>query len=390
MRNLSCIPILVVALIVACLPVQAQEPDPLVTWQTLVNEARLDEGLAPYDLSTQLRDAAQRHADDLAANPISSHVGSDDSQPAQRIKEAHYNAWTWADGAPIVGENFWTGYGAIEDALAFFLEDPTHRDNILSPTYREMGIGIATDANGRYYYVLDFGARPNVLPVFLNDGAANTDDPQIAIRLTNEEARPEGEGTIFMGRAIEIRISNEPNLENSAWQPWEPLVPWDLPNIPEEHTVYVQFRDAAGRTAGATDSIILGAGTVAAPTPIPATPTAEPTATPEPAGTPPPPPVNQTEGSTVLFEAPAITEPTATPEIPAPVLPDSITTPFPTWTPLPTITSQGTDAPEISPPWLAALQRSIFPLLASLQGIVLLLGIYLILRRGGGSTGRDL
>jgi hypothetical protein len=388
MRNL-CILMLVVALIVACLPVQAQEADPLIAWQTLVNEARLDEGLAPYGSSTLLTSSAQRHADDMAAHQFSSHIGSDDSQPAQRIAEAPYVAWTRDNGDPIVGESFWTGYGDIEDALPFFLEDPDHRDNILSPTYREMGLGVATDAEGRYYYVLDFGARPNVLPVFLNDGATNTEDPQIAIRLTNEEARPEGEGTPFMGRAIEVRISNEPNLDNSAWQPWEPLVPWNLPNTPGEHTVYVQFRDAAGRTAASTDSIILGEGTAVAPTPIPPTPTTEPTATPEPTETPPPPPANQTEGSTVLFEAPPVQAPNPTPEIPAPVLPDSITTPFPTWTPLPTVTPQGTDAPEISPPWLAALQRSIFPLLASLQGIVLLLGIYLILRRRGGNEHRD-
>ncbi|MEA3341228.1 MAG: CAP domain-containing protein, partial [Chloroflexota bacterium] len=196
-------PLIVRALIAATLilisaPVTAQEPDPVVTWQILVNQARLDEGLAPYGFSSLLTAAAQRHADDLAAHEIWSHTGSDGSTPKQRIAEAGYAAWTWNNGELIAGENFWTGYGEIDDAMTFFLDDPPHRDNLLSTTYREIGVGVATDDAGRNYYVLDFGARPNVLPIFINDGAASTGDPQIALRLTNEEARPGGEGTAFM------------------------------------------------------------------------------------------------------------------------------------------------------------------------------------------------
>nr|HID14442.1 CAP domain-containing protein [Anaerolineae bacterium] len=268
MRNPLRAVILIACFVLLSFPTSAQEPDPVVTWQILVNQARLEEGLAPYGFSTLLTAAAQRHADDLAAHQIWSHTGSDGSTPKQRIAEAGYAAWTWDGGELIAGENFWTGYGTIEDAMAFFLKDPPHRDNILSAIYREIGIGVATDTAGRNYYVLDFGARPNMLPIFINDGAVNTDNPQIAIRLTNEEARPGGEGTAYMGRAIEIRISNEPEFDDLPWQPWEPLVPWTLPDTPGEHTVYVQFRDAAGRTATSAASIVLGEGVPITPTPI--------------------------------------------------------------------------------------------------------------------------
>ena len=171
MRNPLRAAVLVICLALVSLPASAQEPAPVVTWQILVNQARLDEGLAFYGFSALLAAAAQRHADDLAAHQIWSHTGSDDSSPSQRIAEAGYAAWTWNGGESITSENFWTGYGTVEDAMAFFLEDPPHHDNILSATYREMGVGVATDATGRNYYVLDFGARPNVLPVFINDGA---------------------------------------------------------------------------------------------------------------------------------------------------------------------------------------------------------------------------
>ena len=385
MQNPRCIVILVAFLVLISLPANAQGPDPIVTWQVLVNKARLDEGLAPYSFSTLLAAAAQRHADDLAAHQISSHTGSDGSTAKQRVANAGYAAWTWNNGDLIVGENFWTGFGSIEDAMAFFLEDPPHRDNVLSTQYREIGIGVATDTAGRNYYVLDFGARPNVLPIFVNDGAANTENPQVAIRLTNEEARPGGSGTIFMGRAIELRASNEPDFGDRPWQPWEPLVPWTLPDTPGEYTVYVQFRDAAGRTAASADAITLGEGAPSTPIPIPPSPTPEPTAT----SIPPSPTLEPT--ITPEPAAPLVSEPTATlapivtptPEPPpgaAPTLtpyvvrPSSVApgsaTPFPTWTPLPTAVPQEVSRPDAP-----------LAMLAVLQGIALILGLYLVLHR---------
>ncbi len=389
MRNsLRVLTVVLVAVVsLASLPASAQESDPVATWQALVNQARLDEGLPPYGFSSLLAAAAQRHADDLAAHQIWSHTGSDGSTARQRIAEAGYAAWTWNGGELIAGENFWTGYGTIEDALAFFLEDPPHRDNILSTTYREIGVGVAADAEGRHYYVLDFSVRPNVLPIFINDGAASADNPQVAIRLTNEEARPGGQGAIFMGQAIEIRISNEPSFDDLPWQPWEPLVPWALPDTPGEHTVYVQFRDAAGRTAASADTIVLGEGTFVAPTAAPPSPTSEPTATPVPpaptAEPPVPPtaepPVSPTAEPTVTLtptvapipEPSPTTEPTPPSYAPGPSPSIPIITPFPTWTPLPTAVIREEREPDAP-----------LSLLAALQGVVVLLGLYLVLRRG--------
>ena len=384
--------ILVVCIILVVLPAQAQEPDPIVTWLTLVNQARLDEGLIPYALFPLLNASAQRHADDLALNQASSHIGSDGSMPRERIAQAGYAAWTQADGESVAGENFWIGRSSIEDALAYFLNDPPQRANLLSTTYREMGVGVATDADGRNYYVLDFGVRPNVLPVFINDGATNADNAQVAIRLPNENVRPEGQGASFMGDVIEIRVSNEPSFENSAWQPWEPLIPWTLPDVPGEHTVYVQFRDAAGRTAAAADTIVLGQGVIAAPTPIPPTltPQASPTlvpltATPElvepsmPEPTPTPLPA---DGS--VTEPPTDAAPTAIQHTATSAASASAAIPFPTWTPLPTATPPFDDVPSDGPVWLARLTRIALPALVALQGLVILLGIYLVLYRGRG------
>lgn len=383
------IPIFVAGFILVFLPTsavrlsahaEAQEPDPVVTWQIVVNQARLDEGLAPYGFSGLLTIAAQRHADDVAAHGFTDssdvHLGSDGTHEQQRVAEAGYSAWTWNSGELTVDENMWSGQGTIEDAMTFFLSSEVHRNNISSSIYREIGIGVAADTVGRNYHVLVFGVRPNVLPIFINDGANSTDNPQVAIRLTNEEARPGGEGAAFMGWAIEIRISNEPSWDDRPWQPWEPLVPWTLPDTPGEHTVYVQFRDAAGRTAASPDTIFLSEGTYIAPTPVP------PSSTPEPAATPvPPSPTTEptaTPAPTVLptSELTPTVEPTLA-QLPSPTpLPSAMpapaaATPFPTWTPLPTAAPQEANGPDMP-----------LGMLAVLQVVALILGIYLALRRG--------
>jgi hypothetical protein len=360
--------------------------EPSVLFLDLLNEARLDEGLDPYRESRLLSDAAQRHADDLAANgfadPEDVHLGSDGTDEQERIDETGYAAWT-RDGELIVAENVWSGRGALEDALTSFLEDPVQRGNLFSEAYREVGIGVAADDDGRTVYVLDFGARPNVLPIFINDGAATTENREVAIRLTNERARPEGRGTGFTGEAIEIRISNEPAFEELPWQAWAPLVSWVLPDSAGDHTVYVEFRDAGGRRAASADSIFLDTGTPTTPTATPVTSTPDSMVSPAPDATATQAP--QTPDST-SGDGAATPAPTSTPSQ------ASIMTPFPTWTPLPSPSpTQGELAPSPGPaasaPGMGEYGR-LLAIVGILQGAAVFLGVYLMMRRGG-STPRE-
>lgn len=393
MRKSLCVFALVLCLVLIPLPISAQEPDLATQWLIQVNQARLDAGLAPYRRSNNLSTAAQRHADDVAAhgfaNPGDVHQGSDGTHEQERVAETGYAAWTWNGGGLIVDENMST-YDTIAASMEFFLNSTAHRNNILSSTYREIGIGVSTDDDGGYYHVLVFGVRPNVLPVFINDDAATTDNPNVAIRLTNEEARPDGEGTDKMGQAIEVRISEDLDWGDKPWQPWDNYVSWTLSETSGEHTVYVQFRDAAGRTAESGDTIILEGEGLVEPTPLPPTATSTstpeptetlvpPTATPEPTATleptiPPEPTITFTpQPSPTVAVTPTPFEPSPSPGVGGPTL-------FPTWTPLPTLDSDPPQSAESQPP---------FFLLATLQGVVLFFGLYLVLRRGRGTESSD-
>jgi hypothetical protein len=305
----------------AVLPLRAQE-NRSTQLLALINLARLSEGLAPLGHSMLLGQAAQRHADDLVTMNALTHEGSDGSTFQQRIREARYQAWN--DGL-LVSEVLWTGLGTAEDALVWFYSSPDWQV-LTDPRYREIGIGSADNAGVRYFVVV-LGVRPGVLPVFLNDGAEVTDLPQVALRLTNEEAVPFGDAA-WIGRAIEVRLSNTPEFEGLAWQPWEALLPWQLAGEqPGDYAVYVQFRDGAGRTAVSEDTIRL-----VAPGEAPAAPPAlnlpQMTAVPavetpidpvDPAVPATPLPVPTTDATPVTGDAP---------------VPES-GTPAPIWTPLP-------------------------------------------------------
>jgi uncharacterized protein YkwD len=391
MRKSLCIFVLAFCLMLVSFPVSAQDTDLATQWLVRVNQVRLDAGLALYRRSSNLNIAAQRHADDVAAHgfadPGDVHLGSDGTHEQERVAETGYAAWTWNGGGLIVDENMAT-YDTIEASMEFFLDSTAHRNNVLSSQYREIGIGVSIDDSGGYYHVLVFGVRPNVLPVFINDGAATTDDPNVAIRLTNEEARPDGEGADKMGQAIEVRTSGDREWDDQPWQPWDTYVPWRLPETSGEHTVYVQFRDAAGRTAESWDTIILEGEGLVEPTetpvppsatstpeptetPIPPTATLEPTATPEPTIPPEPTGTFTPEPSPTVALTSTPFEPSPSPQAGGP-------TPFPTWTPLPTL-----DPPQ------SAESRPPFFLLAALQGVVLLFGLYLVLRRERVGESRD-
>ncbi|GIV85270.1 MAG: hypothetical protein KatS3mg052_2277 [Candidatus Roseilinea sp.] len=217
---------------------------------TRLNAARRDNGLPPLAWNPLLDKAAQRHSDDMASKGFIDETGSDGSSPRQRIEATGYAAWPQQR---IWAESLYAGQGTFEEALAFFLSDEGQRRIVLSPKLREVGIGIAKD-NLRTYWTLTFGAQPNLLPVFINDDAPVTNERQVAVMLTQEEAVPEGSANAI-GRVIEVRLSDRPDFAGARWQPWERLIPFTLARQPGNQTVYVEMRDGVGRTTLASDSI---------------------------------------------------------------------------------------------------------------------------------------
>jgi len=125
-------------------------------WQA-VNQKRSAAGLLPYRLDEDLAAVARDHAIDMVVRGCWGHVSPEGQTLQDRLSAAGLDP-AWA------GENYYHGYydaeEFVESAVAWFMDDPPHRDNILHGVYTHIGIGIVGGPPGAYTVVLDFAGDP--------------------------------------------------------------------------------------------------------------------------------------------------------------------------------------------------------------------------------------
>lgn len=118
----------------------------------LTNEHRQAAGCPALEWNAALGAAAQRHADDMAANNYFSHTSRNGTSFAARIRSAGYRY-------RLVAENIAAGQQSPEEVVASWMSSPSHRANILNCRLRHIGIGFGANAGSAYgtYWVQDFG-----------------------------------------------------------------------------------------------------------------------------------------------------------------------------------------------------------------------------------------
>lgn len=99
------------------------------------NAVRTAQGLAVLNLSPELEQAAIAKANDMFANNYFGHYSPTGTSPWVFFKNAHYS-YTAA------GENLATDYIDGADIVPAWLSSKTHRDNLLNPNYRDIGIAV--------------------------------------------------------------------------------------------------------------------------------------------------------------------------------------------------------------------------------------------------------
>ncbi len=122
---------------------------------SLVNAERSRVGVLPLVSSEQLRLAAQRHSEDMAAGDFLSHTGSDGSEFWQRIAATGYNMMTGAENVLYRWDA--DASGAFEQ----WRNSPGHYNNMVNGAYAEVGIAFALAPSGRYYFTMLLASRPD-------------------------------------------------------------------------------------------------------------------------------------------------------------------------------------------------------------------------------------
>lgn len=215
----------------------------------LTNLERASAGLPPLKTNPALMAAARAHSLAMSEGDFFDHTNpTTGSTPGDRARAAGY-LWT------AIGENIGLGYPSPEDAVMGWMASQGHRENLLNPDFREIGVGFVKgpgpQANCQhppceYYWTQVFGARDDYFPVVINEEAASAATAEVALYIYGQ------------GWAQEMRLRND----EDNFTPWEPFAPrrtWLLPNTPGPHRVTVELRNAAGEVRAAEDEIYLGA-----------------------------------------------------------------------------------------------------------------------------------
>jgi uncharacterized protein YkwD len=111
----------------------------------LLNRQRARRKLRPLKSNRRLARAARVHAEDMIVRRFFAHVSPEGRDFIARIRDTGYlRVRRW-----LVGENI--GWGSQErstpeHAVRLWMASPTHRANVLSRRYREIGIAVAWGA----------------------------------------------------------------------------------------------------------------------------------------------------------------------------------------------------------------------------------------------------
>lgn len=117
----------------------------------LTNAERKQKDLPPLKPNTLLFKVAQAHSENMAKQGKMEH-NLDGKTPLGRLQAAGYKY-------SRAHENIGAGDPEVplEDLMKAWMDSKGHRENILSTTCTEIGLGIATGPDGKVYYTQLFG-----------------------------------------------------------------------------------------------------------------------------------------------------------------------------------------------------------------------------------------
>lgn len=116
----------------------------------LVNQERAKVGAPPLQLKEDMNKAARDFSKDMVDRNYFSHVDPDGVDPWARMGKAGI--------ANPGSENIAEGQTTPEEAVASWMESDGHRENLLNPNFKFMGIGVAVGANGRPKWAQNFAS----------------------------------------------------------------------------------------------------------------------------------------------------------------------------------------------------------------------------------------
>lgn len=145
----------------------------------LTNQERIKAGVPVLTINASLSEAAGRKAGDMYAFNYWAHVSPSGREPWAFFKEAGYNY-------VFAGENLARDFSSAETAVEAWMASPSHKENLINPRYKEIGIAVVDGTlNGvdTTLIVQLFGTQA---------GQSNTQAKAIIPPVTTEKVVPTG------------------------------------------------------------------------------------------------------------------------------------------------------------------------------------------------------
>lgn len=192
------------------------------------NQIRQLYGLSPLKHTEDLGLAARYHVADMSASNYFDHNTFRRANGRlvivcdtwQRI-ETYYDNWL------ALAENIAAGQRTPEQAIEGWMNSPDHRENILSDSYSEIGVGFYIgEGDYTYYWGQNFGRRSGIFPLVINGERAKTSRREVSLYI--------------YGDFETMRLRNGDG-EWSEWIPFKRELTWLLPPVPGVYEVTVEM-----------------------------------------------------------------------------------------------------------------------------------------------------
>ncbi len=116
----------------------------------LTNNERKKKDLQPLKLNPALSKIARAHSENMARQGKMEHV-LDGKNPLDRIRAGNYKFVRFAENIAYGDKEF-----KLPAIMKGWMESKVHSDNILTPDFTEIGLGIARNKEGTLYYTQVF------------------------------------------------------------------------------------------------------------------------------------------------------------------------------------------------------------------------------------------
>ncbi|MDQ2086316.1 SafA/ExsA family spore coat assembly protein [Herbivorax sp. ANBcel31] len=115
----------------------------------LVNSERTKNGLPALEANWQVSRVARYKSQDMIDKNYFSHTSPTYGSPFRMLE-------SFGVSFSAGGENIAMGQRTPSEVMDAWMNSPGHRNNILSPSFTEIGVGLAKSEDGRYYWTQMF------------------------------------------------------------------------------------------------------------------------------------------------------------------------------------------------------------------------------------------